>query len=65
MRNFLEKEDKYMVLFLILIGILVVAALIALGVFVCVGGIFALATGEISTCGFLFHKLFEVFKKDK
>lgn len=54
-----------MVLFLILIGILVVAALIALGVFVCVGGIFALATGEIWTCGFLFHKLFEVFKKDK
>ena len=54
-----------MVLFLILIGILVVAALIALGVLVCVGGIFALATGEIWTWGFLFNKLFEVFKKEK
>ena len=54
-----------MVLFIILMSILVVAALVAAGVFIVVGGIFALATGEIWTCGFLFHKLFDlIFKKD-
>ena len=63
MRNFLIKEDKYMVLFIVLMSVLVVAALIAFCVFAVVGGIFALATGEIWTCGFLFHKLFELFKK--
>lgn len=54
-----------MVLFIVLMSILVVAALIAFCVFAVVGGIFALATGEIWTCGFLFHKLFDLFKKNK
>ena len=52
-------------LFIIMMAIVIVAVIIAAVIFIIAAGVFTLTAGEVVTCGWLFHKLFGLFKKEK